>query len=170
MPIVEARAIPYNEMVNLVTGKPVNFFGKVPVIPQEKLWMISITDPETPPIFACDSANVINLKFKDIDPQNIDFVPPPDNIDYMRPEQARKIVDFLKMAHADPMKSLLVVNCHQGWCRSGAIVDFVGTVFGLGFYAMRDRNPQMLPNHWVRYLLFQEWFKQKYQPDVSLQP
>lgn len=162
MPIKAVLAIPYQEMVHFATGQPVCLPGdEMDPNQTNDIWVISVTDVELPPIFPPNVDKVLPLVFADIDPGNPDFVPPPDS-QFMREEQAIQVVDFLEKAHASPTNVLLLVNCRYGQCRSGAIIDFAANVYGVGFWETKRRNPQMVPNYWVRYRLFHEHFKRKF--------
>jgi hypothetical protein len=166
MPIKEVRAVPYQEMVNFSKGQPVHIQGEPPDPSCNEVWVISVIDKELSPIFLTESERVLPLSFADIDPQNPAFVPPTDS-EFMKPEQAVQVVDFLERAHSSPKNVLLMVNCRHGMCRSGAIVDFAANVYGLGFWETRRKNPQMVPNYWVRYLLLNEFFKRKFSDTGS---
>jgi hypothetical protein len=162
MPITEVRAVPYQEMVNFSQGNPVHLTGESPNPACNDIWVISVTEKDLAPIYTEVTEKVLPLVFADIDPGNPDFIPPQDS-QFMTREQAVQVVDFLERAHSSPNKVLLLVNCRHGMCRSGAIADFAANVYGLGFWETRRKNPQMVPNYWVRYRLFDEYFKRKYQ-------
>lgn len=160
MPIVDARAIPYDQMVNFASGKGVSLHAsntpESAVQPHDAVAIISITDSQLPKLFN-DSDKVCTLEFADIEPMNIEFIPPPDS-EYMTVDHAKKVVEFIENIHLIPEKTLVLVNCRHGMCRSGAVVDFIGMTCGLGYWNTRKRNPQIVPNHWVQYLLLQEHF------------
>jgi protein-tyrosine phosphatase len=80
------------------------------------------------------------------------------NKEYCTVEQAKQMVNFIDDAHSDPRNVLLLVNCKFGMCRSGAVVDYAGQVCHLSFWEQKNRNPQIVPNYWVRNLMFEEFY------------
>lgn len=162
MPIREVRAIPYHEMQNFVQGKPVTVQGEAPDPAANEIWIVSITDEDLPKLHI-DSEKVLTLVFADIDPQNPSFVPPADT-QFFKPEMAVQVVDFLEKAQASSGNVLLLVNCRHGMCRSGAVIDYAANVYGVGFWDTKRKNPQMVPNYWVRYNLFKEHFRRMFLP------
>ena len=166
MPIVDARAIQYDQMVNYTNGKPISIAADVSleearIQPHDIIKCISITDVGMKRIFENDSDNVCSVVFNDCEPGNIDFIPGPES-GFMTDQHAEKIVDFIEKIHALPEKVLVLVNCKFGMCRSGAVVDFIGVTCGLGYWNTRKKNPQIVPNHWNQYLLMREHFKRKF--------
>jgi protein-tyrosine phosphatase len=153
-------------MVNLSQNKPVSFFANIAteqgkIQPYDKIKVISITDYGLKKIFEKDTNDVLTMVFDDAEPSNINYeVPEGSNL--MTPHQAEKIIDYLETLHSSDERILLLVNCKHGICRSGAIVDFVGCMCGLGYWNTKNRNPTIVPNHWVKYLLYQEHFKRKF--------
>ena len=169
MTIREAFAISYTEMSLISKGLKVTWPGLPPTSACEEIWVISITDSTLPKLFQ-DSEKILTLEFADIDPQNPSFNPP-ENTEFMKPEQAVKAVDFLERAQASDKEILLLVNCRHGMCRSGAVMDFAANVYGLGFWDTKKKNPQSVPNYWVRFLLFKEYFRRSYhEPYKSPKP
>lgn len=161
MPIVDARAISYDNMQRFAAGQPVQLQTQNggDIQPHDAVWVISITDHDLPKIFA-DSDRVLTLVFSDIEPMDPKFVPPDDS-HYMKEAQAVQVLDFIEKAQQSPDKIMLLVNCRHGMCRSGAVVSFVGNVCGLGYWNTQRRNPQIVPNHWNQLLLFKEHFKRE---------
>ena len=157
--IVDARAISYNQMVMFTQKQPFELQGE-PIQPYDTIKIISITDKELPKIFN-DSDDVLTSVFADIEPTVGTYKPSfiPDNPDYMVEEHAVGIIEFLEKIHALPEKVLLLVNCRHGIARSGAVVDYTSTVYGIGYWNNKRRNPGIVPNQWVSYLLFKEHFK-----------
>lgn len=145
-------------MQNFVAGSPVTLQGESPDPAANDIWVISVTDEDLPKLFTADSDKILTLVFADIDPQNPSFIPPADT-QYFKPEMAVQVVDFLEKAQASSSNVLLLVNCRHGMCRSGAIIDYAANVYGVGFWDTKRKNPQMVPNYWVRYNLFKEHFR-----------
>lgn len=155
MPIIEARAIPYENMLdfklNHLPGIDLNH-------PTQTVKIISILDHDLPRIFEEDTKDVITLVFPDADPRKDLHPTEYTNKDYCTPEQAKQMVYFIEDAHRDPRNVLLLVNCKFGMCRSGAVVDYAGQVCQLSFWEQKHRNPQIVPNYWVRHLMFDEFY------------
>lgn len=167
MPIVDARALQYDQMVNLKNKQPISLpvniqseEGKIQN--HDVVKVISITDIGMPQIFDLEDENVCMVVFNDCEPGRIDFVPTEESPEFMTDKHAEKLVDFIEKIHNLPEKVLLLVNCKHGMCRSGAVVDFVGVTCGLGYWNTRRRNPQIVPNHWNQYLLMREHFKRQF--------
>lgn len=166
--IVDARAINYNEMVNLVNKKPVNLPYSVNTPETEiqnfdKIAVVSITDIGMPRIFEKSiPGEVCSLVFNDVEPNNIpDFKPSESQPEFMTDGQAKEVVEFIDYLQGLQEKILLMVNCVYGMCRSGAVVNYTGHVCSLGFWNVRRRNPQIVPNYWVEYQLFKVHFQKK---------
>ena len=167
--IVDARAIRYEEMINLVEKRPVNFHSgtssdltKIPEF--DRIAVISVVDVvDMPKIFESSvPGKVCSLVFNDCEPQDIpNFIPNESQPEFMTEMQAKEVVDFVDDLHQSKEKILLLVNCKHGMCRSGAIVAYTGNVCSLGFWNMQRHNPQIVPNHWVLYKLFEQHFKKK---------
>jgi predicted protein tyrosine phosphatase len=171
--IVDARAVMYDQMVNFVQNGNISFHADVSK-PENSLQkhdlikIISVTDIGMPRIFEKNTDNICSLVFNDVEPGKIDFIANTEQIEFMTPEQAKQVVDFIEKIHELPEKVLLLVNCKFGMCRSGAIVDYASLRAGLGFWATKRRNPQIVPNHWVQYLLMQEFFKRKFNNGAQI--
>ncbi len=71
----------------------------------------------------------------------------------------RRVCDFVLRAHRDApeRRDLLLVNCHAGVSRSGAIADFARSVTGVDYDSFRRLNPQVVPNAFVRSTLMAAW-------------
>jgi protein-tyrosine phosphatase len=163
MTIVDSRALSLKQALAIATGQPVPFNpqsieGDNAIQPHDKVVLVSIRDSMMPETFQ-DSEDVCVVEFADIEPMNINFVPPEDS-EYMTEAHAKKILEFITKWHSRPERVLFLVHCRHGMCRSGAVADFVGLICGLGYWNTRRRNPQIVPNHWVQYQLFKAHFKQ----------
>lgn len=168
MTIKDARALTYQQMASFKEGKPIQLFSQNQIHPHNSIRVISILNPEQPEIYSHEDVLRANGRlqvhvFKDIEPVSfaeqaaVNFVPPADHF-YMTREQARKIVKMIREAQASNEEVFFLVHCTHGMCRSGAVVDFIFNVCGLGYWNCKNSNPQIVPNHWVQRLLFQEWF------------
>ena len=78
---------------------------------------------------------------------------------YFDEPMATRVCEFIKRAHEDnpDSRDLLVVNCHMGISRSGAISDFVRVVCKLDFSEWKWQNPAANPNLLVKGLLRWAW-------------
>lgn len=107
--------------------------------------LIQIVDPETrfPDPAWKGWATVEQFNFLDLEDGQEEGVPP----DFLfSAEQADRIVRLLVDAYAK--RTNVVVHCHAGLCRSGAIVEFA--VSYLGF---RDTERPRIPNLRVKKML-----------------
>lgn len=162
--IVDARAIGIEQAKCLLVGQPVPFIpeavsGDNKIQPHDKVVLVSICDSEMEKPFR-DAEDICAVEFADIEPMNIDFVVPPGT-EYMTEAHAEKIYQFIKKWHAVPERVLFIAHCRHGMCRSGAVADFTGMFAGLGYWNTKRRNPQIVPNHWVSFLLNQAMFKER---------
>jgi len=160
MSIVAAKAIPYYEMELLVkTQTPLSIRHFASQF--DRVWLVSITDPDVPAIFSRDHDNAIGLRFHDADPGQLTIEqfyknnPAMQHVQFMNFEQARQIADFLVKADqsSKDSKDVLIVNCMMGVARSGAVVDFARQLFGFDYETFKRMNPQIVPNLWVKKLL-----------------
>jgi predicted protein tyrosine phosphatase len=164
MPIVDVRAISYEQMKSFIEQKPLDLKfipGGGEIVNHNKIYIISITDPHVPKLFQQELDNVITFTYKDVEVrtgQNL-FTFTPGDEGHMTDEHANKIIDFIEKAHSSEENIMLLVNCMFGMCRSGAIADFVGNIYGFGCWDTKKRNPNILPNHWNQFLLFKEYCK-----------
>ena len=159
--IIDARAINYETMLNFSRSGKLRLSAP-PEDGVQALAIISITDFGIENIFPEDTKEIIQLKFADADPCDV-TTPDGKFPELMTTDQAIKIFNFIEKIHKKPKKYMIVVNCMMGMCRSGAIVDYIANMYGLGFHVTRQRNPIIIPNYWVRFKLMEQWFKNKQQ-------
>jgi predicted protein tyrosine phosphatase len=162
MAIRTSLAVPYYVMKNYLSGDPTNRIAAL-AERHDRVWIISITSPycststnQCPPLVQ-DGEDRIALQFDDVDldPPDPDLCDP-DAVFFNR-EMAQKVVDFLRVANQGDTSDLLVVNCHMGVSRSGAVANFARSVFNIDFSDWRRLNPQVIPNVLVSSLLFNAW-------------
>jgi predicted protein tyrosine phosphatase len=67
--------------------------------------------------------------------------------------EARRMLSFIQMAHADPRRGLLAVHCHAGVSRSGAVVTFAQEAYRLDKDMFEMMNDGIIPNKFVLRLL-----------------
>lgn len=72
---------------------------------------------------------------------------------YFDERMADRVVAFIKRACDAPGDNLLLVNCHAGVSRSGAIADAARVMAGVDFDSFSRANPQIVPNAFVRRLM-----------------
>ena len=158
MSIKAAIAVPYYVMKEYLTGSwP---FNRISTMAQnyDKVWIISITNPtiegreDNVPPLVTDGEDRIALQFHDIDSVDCDHKTIPFDL-----AMADKIVNFIKKAHQGDSNDLLVVNCHAGISRSGAVSEFAGYVCDLDYSSWRRQNSSVIPNVLVSRLLFKAW-------------
>jgi predicted protein tyrosine phosphatase len=128
----------------------------------EKVWIVSVTSHEHEALVR-DGDDRLALVFDDIEPHTdrstgIELGRDPQYT-YFDQAMAEKTCAFIRRAHEDhpTRRDLLLVNCHAGVSRSGAIADFTRAVVEIDHEDFRRLNPQILPNSLVRRLLFRAW-------------
>lgn len=173
MAIVTVRAVPYTVMAGYLRGEsPLNPCA-VAASSHARVWIISVTNaPQCPlnvfegwsdgPVpLVTDAEDRLALAFDDIEPRKSATGGElrPEGFTFFDDAMARRVCDFVARAHGDhpTRRDLLLVNCHAGVSRSGAIADFARTVAGVDYDAFKRANPQIVPNAFVRRALFEAW-------------
>ena len=165
MSINSAIAVPYFVMKDYLTGGWKH--NRISAMSQnyDRVWIISITNPNMPvansnikptiiePLVQ-DGEDRIALQFHDIEGNPDDYNP---GTVFFNNDMAKKVVKFLAKANEGDSNDLLVVNCHMGISRSGAVVDFARSVFGIDYSSWKRQNPQVIPNLMVLSLLHDAW-------------
>jgi predicted protein tyrosine phosphatase len=107
--------------------------------------LIQIVDPaEIFPKPAQDFCEIHQFRFLDADSKNFpEFC--------IQEEQAEQIVQIVTHAHACGKN--IVVHCHAGICRSGAVAEFAKIV---GYEVSSDAN-ERIPNVYVKNMLLRIW-------------
>lgn len=178
--IVDCIAVPYRMMQEYKSRLEKSELGLLAKA-YPRVWIVSITDPEVPPLFR-EMSDVLPLQFHDVDadkydPQNIELLTSTYNRDpdedpeqkpltIFSPEQALQVVQFIMRAHAnhEERPDLFVANCMAGVKRSGAIVDFARTACGVPYERFMRFNRKITPNSFIRRLLFEAWVEEKTKP------
>lgn len=68
-------------------------------------------------------------------------------------EHAKKIIGFIDKIQKDNRDVTLVIHCHAGISRSGAVGTFACDYCGLDYNKFLKNNPGILPNHHILGLL-----------------
>jgi hypothetical protein len=141
----------------------------------ERVWIVSVTNsPDYPtncfegwedgPVpLVEDGEDRIALAFDDIEPRRDGENGVELNRDsrfvYFDEPMAKKVCVFIDRAHKDDVarRDLLLVNCHAGVSRSGAIADFARAVLGIDYEEFKRHNAQIVPNTFVRRTLLDAW-------------
>ena len=71
-------------------------------------------------------------------------------------DHAKEIVQFVKDVHADKESAVLIVHCHAGISRSGAVGTFACDYVRLDYQEFIDLNPYIMSNPHVLSLLRRE--------------
>lgn len=176
MTITTVRAVPYRDMAEYLAGSSPARPCAALAASHDRVWIISVTssprcptnvfegwDDNGPAALVEDGDDRIALAFDDVEPQterstgvelgrNARYV-------YFDDAMAQRVCRFIHRAHghAPSRRDLLLVNCHAGVSRSGAIGDFARTVTGVDYSDFKRLNPQIVPNPHVRRMLFEAW-------------
>lgn len=168
MSIIETRAIPYFSMKDYLDGNPLSKIASM-AHRFDKIWIVSITNAakaeayKTPVLITRDTDDRIALQFDDVEIKYDSYSGLEKELDrtqtYFNEQMADKICRFIHRAHTSNPEGndLLVVNCHMGISRSGAVSDFVRTTFGLDYGQWKWMNPAANPNKLVLDLLKWKW-------------
>ena len=137
-------------------------------IPYKEWNLISIYSPTQPPLFLDPEISLykslpideklknmqdkgckytLSLAFDDILPKQIEKS---DKYVIFNEKHAQKTLDFLDDIHNDKDSAALVIHCHAGISRSGAIAYFASQKYNINF-----EDPYIYPNSWVLELLCQ---------------
>ncbi len=176
MAITTVRAVSYSHMAEYLRGDSPARPCAALAASHGRVWIISVTSSPRCPINAFEGWNDggpaalvedgddrIALAFDDIEPR-ADLSTGADlgrdaRYVYFDHVMAQKVCRFVRRAHGDApaRRDLLLVNCHAGVSRSGAISDFARTVAGVDYTVFKRLNPQIVPNVHVRRALFEAW-------------
>ena len=131
------------------------------LLEQENTALISILnsgrDRLTP-----DTQRVITLWFDDIHPTTTMTLGSCEEYNAMNVVDALNLIEFVLALPTNINR--IIVHCSAGMCRSGAVADFLRVVFAVDNLWFVQNNPQIIPNEWVRVLLWMTW-KMKHSED-----
>jgi len=164
MNINAVKAVSYGSMKEYLNGVPTSSIAALAVM-YDKVWIISITgviDSLIALPLIKDGPDRISLQFDDVEDEYDDFGHAKPRVEYyiyFDEKMARNICEFVKRTHENDRENndLLVVNCHMGISRSGAVSDFVRSVCGIDYNLWKRMNPQLIPNLLVKKLLHCAW-------------
>lgn len=179
MTITTVRAVSYEAMAQYLAGDaPLGVCASL-ADSHDDVFIISVTNsPQCPlnvfegwsdgPVpLVEDGDDRLALAFDDIEPRvdraSGDPLARDPRFVYFDDDMARRVCAFIARAHRrDPdRRALLLVNCHAGVSRSGAIADFARAVVGVDYSDFRRLNPQIVPNTHVRQRLLAAWEAQE---------
>lgn len=175
MTIRAVRAVNYGTMKEYLKGNPSCSIA-AQAAHHDRVWIISITgfydSLSCPELIRQDKEDRIALQFDDVEDSYDDYTgitkPRDPDFTYFDESMARKVCEFIKRAHESNAESndLLVVNCHMGISRSGAVSDFVRIVCGLDYNTWKHMNSGVNPNLLVKSLLRWTWEELNKAPPI----
>jgi hypothetical protein len=180
--IVSVRAVSYEVMADYLAGNPLNPCALAGAA-HDRVWIIGVTNSDASPLNAfegwagggpvalvADGERRLALSFDDIEAR--DDRPRDPRFVYFDEAMAARVCDFIRRAHGDDAtrRDLLLVHCHAGVSRSGAIADFARAVTAVDYDTFRRANPQVVPNVTVRRLLLTAWEGPRGDGENSAQP
>ncbi|MFO0629290.1 MAG: hypothetical protein U0325_27185 [Polyangiales bacterium] len=172
MSIVTIAAMSYAEMQAFLANEPGSRAAPL-AARHARTWIISITSSPRCPVNAFEgwpdagpaplvatADDRLALVFDDVEPPAAGE--PHARYVYFDDAMAARVVDFVQRAHGDdPARDdLLLVNCHAGVSRSGAVAEAARVITGVPWETFRRQNAQIVPNAWVRARLLAAWTSQ----------
>lgn len=121
--------------------------------------IISILDSEDEQLFQ-DDYKTLTLWFDDIHPTTVNTLASCSHCDSMTINQAKLLIEFIMKLDTTKITKI-IVHCTAGVCRSGAVVDFLHVILDVDDKQFLKDNPNIIPNTWVRDLLWSVWSEQK---------
>jgi predicted protein tyrosine phosphatase len=116
--------------------------------------IISIADSDDSHVLPQDTSNIIRLTFDDIIPtveyRLVDRI-------MFNEEHAVKIINFLNDIKNNDTISALIINCHAGVSRSGAVAKFARKFLDFPCKLFHKENKTIYPNKHVLKMLYLTW-------------
>lgn len=123
--------------------------------PWDNILMISINNSDFHAIYT-PSERISVHHFDDITPKATFMLSNLVADKFMDTIQASYILNFIDRWHSNKAtKDLLLVHCHAGICRSGAVAAFAQFYCQTDFNMFLKDNPNIQPNHWVEEKLYE---------------
>lgn len=119
----------------------------------ESVAIISILDSGEERVFE-DDHKTKTFWFDDIHPTTVMTVASCYDYKSMSVKQAEELIDFVM--RLDKINKI-IVHCTAGICRSGAVADFLRVILDVDDIVFLKDNPNIIPNTWVRDLLWSAW-------------
>jgi len=121
----------------------------------DNLWVISIYgSAEESPFFKSEHYNVLCLQVDDILDPDVEN----NNLILFNEEHAEKVCEFINNLKSRE-EFTLVIHCHAGICRSGAIAEFARNILRLSLEDFNRENQHILPNCHISKVL-REYYNQ----------
>ena len=130
--------------------------NKEKLIATKDALVISIIDSNVEPVFNNEHHHIKTFFFDDIHPTTVNTIGGCYDYRPMKIWQAKDLIHFV-MSNVDESINSIIVHCTAGVCRSGAIVDFLRVILDVDDIQFARDNPNILPNTWVRDLLWSVW-------------
>jgi len=121
--------------------------------------VISILDSDAERLFE-DDHKTLTLWFDDIHPTTVYTIGSCYHHSPISYVQAKLLIEFVMKLDFNKINKIMV-HCTAGICRSGAVVDFLRVVLDVNDIQFCRDNPNIIPNAWVRDLLWSVWGEQK---------
>jgi predicted protein tyrosine phosphatase len=115
-------------------------------------FVISICDPGEERPLPDEHSHLLNLTFCDIAPEDIPEAQR-QRFPAMSPEDAGNVVGALRRWQEMDLRGNLIVQCHAGISRSGAVGSFANELFGLSSEQFQKQHPWVEPHPHVFNLL-----------------
>ncbi len=115
-------------------------------------FVISICDPGEDRPLPSAHPHLLNLTFCDVAPEDIPEAQR-QRFPAIAPQDASNVVSALKRWHESDRRGNLLVQCHAGISRSGAVGLFSNELLGLSSEQFLSRHPWVEPQPYVLKLL-----------------
>lgn len=145
--------------------------NKDAIMADDSAAIISILDTDALREFPTDEGGGYGSKthtvwFDDIHPTTVCTVGSCDHLEAMSYRDALEVIHFINRAIKGG-RTKLYIHCTAGVCRSGAVADFCRVFLDLNPVDFLARNRQIIPNTWVRDLLWAAAYE-IYGPELNI--
>jgi predicted protein tyrosine phosphatase len=125
------------------------------LLSEDNVAIISILDTDAKRLFKNIPGKALTVWFDDIHPTTTCTLASCMDFKAADSNDAFEIIHFIK--HLPTNIDTIFVHCTAGICRSGAVVDFLRVVKDVDDIQFKQDNPNIIPNEWVRDLLWMTW-------------